>query len=258
MGERTSYAPGTFSWTDLSIPDQAAAATFYSGLFGWGLEELPMGEGAIYLMANLGGARVAAISPQPQQQREAGAPPSWNSYISVESADESAARAGEVGGTVHAGPFDVFEAGRMAIVQDPQGAFFAIWEARENIGAGRVNEHGALCWNELYSPDIEASARFYGDLFGWTTAAMEGAPMPYQVVSTAAGSSNGGITTMEGVPPHWLVYFGTDDIDASVAQAGELGGQTVNGPMDIGVGKVAVMRDPQGAMFALYAGRFDD
>lgn len=258
MGQRTSYTPGTFCWTDLTTPDQDQAKSFYSSLFGWEAEDMPMGEGIYYSMQRSGGRLVAAISPQPEQQRDAGAPPMWNSYISVEDADASLERAQELGANVHAGAFDVFDSGRMGVVQDPQGAFFSVWQAGTHFGAELVNAHGALSWDELYTPDIEASDRFYSALFGWKTQAMEGMEMPYRVIQTQAGRSNGGITTMEGVPPAWLVYFGSDDIERSVAQAGELGAETRMGPMDIGAGKIAVLTDPQGATFALFAGHFED
>src|SRR5947209_15487197 len=124
MGERTSYSPGAFSWTDLTTPDQDGAKRFYVELFGWEAEDQDIGQGMTYSMMKLGGRDVAAISPQPQQQRDAGAPPVWNSYITVESADDALARAGELGATVHAQAFDVFDVGRMGVVQDPQGAFF--------------------------------------------------------------------------------------------------------------------------------------
>lgn len=146
----------------------------------------------------------------------------------------------------------------MGVVQDPQGSFFAVWEARDHFGAQLVNQHGALSWNELYTSDLDASARFYGDLLGWEIETMEGFPMPYRTIKTAAGTGNGGITTMEGVPQVWLVYFGTDDMDASVAKLTELGGQTRMGPMDIGVGTIAVATDTVGATFALFAGHMDD
>src|ERR1700740_3460182 len=102
MGERTQYTPGTFSWTDLNTTDQDAAKDFYTALCGWEITDMPAGEGIVYSMAAIDGKWVAAISPQPQQQREAGAPPSWNSYVTVESVDDAAARAQELGATVHA------------------------------------------------------------------------------------------------------------------------------------------------------------
>jgi predicted enzyme related to lactoylglutathione lyase len=136
MGERTKYTPGTFSWTDLNTTDQEAAKTFYTGLFGWSYDDAPVGDDVYDSMASIDGKMVAAISPQPQQQREAGAPPAWNSYITVDSADQTLARAAELGATVHAQAFDVMDAGRMGVVQDPQGAWFLVWEPKQHIGAG--------------------------------------------------------------------------------------------------------------------------
>jgi predicted enzyme related to lactoylglutathione lyase len=130
MSERTKYAPGTFSWADVTTTDPAAAKAFYSALFGWEAEDIPVGDGVFYSMMRLEGHDVAAISPQPQPQREAGVPPVWNSYITVDSADAAADSATQLGATVHAPPFDVMEAGRMAVIQDPQGAFFMVWEPR--------------------------------------------------------------------------------------------------------------------------------
>jgi predicted enzyme related to lactoylglutathione lyase len=258
MGERTEYTPGTFSWTDLSTTDQDAAKAFYSGLFGWEADDRPVGDGIVYSMMLLDGKAVAAISPQPQQQRDAGVPPTWNSYVRVESADASAERAAELGANVHAPPFDVMDAGRMAVIQDPQGAFFMIWQPKENIGASLVNAPGALCWNELASPDLEASASFYSGLFGWELQQFEGSPEPYLVIMNR-GRANGGIRPLAppGTPPHWLAYFGIDDIDAGLAKVRELGGSVLAGPIDIGIAKVGVVQDPQGAVFALYAGELE-
>jgi predicted enzyme related to lactoylglutathione lyase len=260
MGERTKYAPGTFSWADLTTTDQDAAKQFYTALFGWDVTDNPVGDEMVYSMMSIDGKNVSAISPQPQQQREAGVPPMWNSYITVEDADAAAARAGELGATVHAPPFEVMDVGRMAVIQDPQGAFFELWEPKTTIGAGFVNAHGALCWNELASPDTDASAKFYGDLFGWTSSSMDFGGQPYTVVAVGA-SSNGGIRAPMSPqePPHWLVYFGIDDIDAGVAKASELGGKVLAPPMDIGEGnRIAILQDPQGAVFALYSGMFED
>ncbi len=260
MGERMTYTPGTFSWTDLNATDQEAAKAFYTGLFGWEITDMPAGEGVMYSMAAIDGKWVAAISPQPQQQREAGVPPAWNSYITVESVDDTAARARELGATVHAEPFDVLQAGRMAVVQDPQGAWFLLWQPKDHIGAGLVNAPGALSWNELATPDLDGSATFYADLLGWTVTPVEGAEPPYRVVRTADGHNNGGMRPPQppGVPPHWLVYFATSDIESSAAKAGELGGNVLLPPTDIGIATIAVVQDPQGAVFALYAGALED
>ena len=257
MGERTTYTAGTFSWADVSTTDQEAAKTFYSGLFGWQAEDLPVDENTSYSMMRLDGKDVAAISPQQQQQRDAGVPPMWNSYVTVDSADAAADKAGQLGATVHAGPFDVMEAGRMAVIQDPQGAFFMVWEPRQNIGAGLVNAPGALAWNELASPDVDASAAFYGDLFGWTTDTFEESPQRYEIIKNQ-GRSNGGIRELgdQPAPPHWLVYFGIDNIDSGLSKVEELGGSKMIGPMDIGIAKIGVVQDPQGAAFAIYDGQF--
>ncbi len=260
MGERTNYTPGTFSWTDLTTTDQEAAKTFYGALFGWEATDLPVGENVYYSMARIDDKDVAAISPQPQQQREAGAPPTWNSYITVESADEALERAAQLGATIHAPGFDVMDVGRMGVVQDPQGAYFLVWEPKTHIGASLVNAPGALSWNELATTDMDASAHFYGDLFGWKVAPMEGAEMPYMTIQNQDGHGNGGIRPVmpPDIPPHWLVYFGTEDTEASAREASELGGSVLVGSTDIGVGTIAVVRDPQGAVFALYSGHFDE
>ncbi len=260
MGTRTSYTPGTFSWTDLTTPDQESAKRFYGSLFGWDADDQPIGEGVVYSMMKLGGQDVAAISPQPQQQRDAGAPPLWNSYISVESADDALARAEQLGATVHAPAFDVFDVGRMGVVQDPGGAFFLVWEPKSHIGASLVNAPGALSWNELHTSDLDAADAFYSRLFGWTIEPFPG-DVPYRIIKGTDGRSNGGMTSMmaPGAPPSWLVYFGADDADASVVRIGELGGSTLMPPMDLGPGlRIAVVQDPGGAVFALYSGRFDE
>jgi predicted enzyme related to lactoylglutathione lyase len=258
MAERTQYAPGTFSWTDLSTTDQEGAKKFYGELFGWDADDQPVGDGMTYSMMNIGGKPVAGISLQNEMQRESGAPPAWNSYVTVESADAAADRAKKLGANVIAPPFDVMDVGRMAVIQDPQGGFFMVWEPKLHIGASIVNANGALSWNELATADLDASAEFYKELFGWQAEPFEGMDFPYRIIQNA-GSGNGGMRpSQENEPTYWLVYFGTDDIDASLAKATDLGGTAMMGPMDIGIGKIAVLQDPQGAVFALFAGDFGD
>lgn len=261
MAVRTRFTPGTFSWTDLTTSDPASAKEFYGSLFGWQADDQPVSEGVYYSMMKLEGQDVAAISPQPEQQRDAGAPPTWNSYITVQSADDALRRAEQLGATVHARAFDVFDAGRMGVAQDPQGAFFLVWEPRRQIGASLVNAPGALSWNELATPDLDAAESFYGELFGWTTEPLPESPVPYRVIKNADGHTNGGMSSMAapGTPPYWLVYFGAESADATLANVGERGGSTVMEPTDIGPsGRIAVAQDPQGAVFALYSGRFED
>lgn len=257
MGERTSHAPGTFSWTDLATTDQDGAKAFYGALMGWEANDIPVGDGVVYSMMQREGKEVAAISSQQQQQREMGVPPAWNSYVTVDSAADTAARAAELGATVIAPAFDVMQAGRMAVVQDPQGAFFSVWEPREHFGASLVNAHGALAWNELNSPDLDASQKFYEQLFGWQAAQFEGSPEPYLAIKNGE-ANNGGIRPLPpGMPPNWLVYFGIDDLDQALAQVKELDGVVHAGPIDIGIARIGVAQDPQGATFALYCGALE-
>jgi uncharacterized protein len=259
MGERTEYTPGTFCWVELTTTDQDAAKRFYGGLLGWEADDRPVGEGGyVYSMMQVDGSNVGAIATQPDQQREAGVPPMWNSYVSVASADATAERAKELGATVHAPPFDVMDVGRMAVIQDPQGAHFEVWEPKAHFGAALVNAPGALVWNELNSPDLDASSAFYSGLFGWTVVPFEGTPEPY--LSIKNGDANaGGIRPLApgGAPPHWLVYFGVEELDAALARVEALGGAKLAGPIDIQVAKIAVVKDPQGAVFALYAGELE-
>jgi uncharacterized protein len=257
MGERTEHPPGTFSWVDLSTTDQDGAKAFYTALFGWEVDDRPAGEGVIYSLMKQQGKEVAAIAPQPQAQRDAGVPALWNSYITVESADAAAERITAAGGTLHAPPFDVLDVGRMAVAHDPQGAFFMVWEPRTTIGAQLVNAPGALAWNELATPDLDASRAFYGEVFGWEMDAADN-PMNYSMVTNGGRMNGGARPPQQGEPPHWLVYFGTDDVDATLRRAQELGGGVLAGPVEIGVGRMGVVRDPQGAVFAVFAGDFDD
>jgi len=258
MGERTAYRPGTFCWADVTTTDQEGAKAFYGGLFGWEAEDMPVGDGSFYSMMRLGETTVAAIARQPPQQREAGVPPMWNSYVSVESADAAADKAKDLGGAVHAGPFDVMEAGRMAVIQDPQGAFVLAWQPHKHFGAELVNAPGALSWNELGTTDLEAAGSFYGGLFGWTTEPFGDGPAPYMTIKNG-DAYNGGMRELDsdGTPPHWLVYFGTDDVEATLANVEKLGGQKLSGPIDMQTAKIGIARDPQGAVFALYAGQFE-
>ncbi len=273
MGDRTGYTPGTFCWTELTTTDQAGAKAFYGGLLGWEADDRPVGDGGyVYSMMQRDGKPVAAIAMQPDrsretlasgenprfdQQRESGVPPMWNSYISVESADATAERAKELGATVHAPPFDVMDVGRMAVIQDPQGAHFELWEPKAHFGAALVNAPGAPVWNELGTTDLDAAGAFYGSLFGWTVAPFEGSPEPYLSIKNGDANAGGMRAATPGAPPFWLAYFGVEDLDAALAKVGELGGAVHAGPIDISIAKIAIVADPQGAVFALYDGELE-
>ncbi len=268
MGKRTSYQPGTFSWMDLATTDPEAAKTFYSRLFGWEAEDMPVPGGGTYSMMRLDGDNVAAIAAMQEQQREAGIPPFWFSYITVASADETAAAVKEAGGSIHAEPFDVMDAGRMAVVVDPTGAHFGIWEPGENIGAGRVNDPGCLTANELSTNDVAKAIEFYEQIFGWKVEPVDtqGAP-PYWMIGHdgAAEGRNGGMRELSpeqaeaGAPPHWLPYFTVESADGTIEATKSDGGDLAFGPMDLPTGaRIAVLHDPQGAVFAIFEGEVDD
>jgi len=254
MGERSRYAPNTFCWTDLTTTDPAAAEAFYGELLGWRAADRPPGEGYGIMLRD--GHAVAGIAPQRPEQAEAGATPAWTSYVAVADADLLARRAQGLGAARIVPGTDVV-GGRMAVLEDPQGAVLALWQAREQIGATLVNAPGAMTWNELASPTPEDSAAFYRNLFGWTIASASLSHQRYLAVRNG-GANNGGIREATGAePPHWLVYFGTDDLAGALETSDRLGGALVAGPIDIRIAMVAIMRDPQGATFALYDGAME-
>jgi predicted enzyme related to lactoylglutathione lyase len=206
MGERTSHSPGTISWSDLGTSDPDAAKSFYSSLFGWEQDDMPIPDGGTYTMLRKDGKDAAALSAAQE-----GMPTVWNTYVTVESANNAAAKAGELGATVIAEPFDVMDAGRMAVIADPTGAVFCVWEPGQNIGAEIVNGPGALTFSQLNTADPDRAIEFYSGLFGWGSEPVEGGNMPYWALSNGERMA-GGIMEMPadmGAPPHWLNYFGS-------------------------------------------------
>src|SRR5512139_4298353 len=164
MAERSRYEPGIPSWVDLSSQDPKAAAAFYEHLFGWAADWDPRPEAGGYGQFRLRGKAVAGIGPTFGE----GMPSVWNTYIATEDAAATAARVRDAGGLVIMEPMQIFDAGTMAVFQDPTGGFFSAWQADQHIGAELVNESGTLCWNELASRDLEAAKAFYPAVFGWS------------------------------------------------------------------------------------------
>jgi predicted enzyme related to lactoylglutathione lyase len=263
MGERSSYPHGTFCWADLSTPDPAGAKAFYGALFGWDGEDVPVGEGATYTMLRLEGRDAAGLYAQPEDQRAQRVPPNWLSHVSVTDVDAVAARVPELGGTEVAAPFEVMEAGRMALAADPTGAVFALWQPGAHVGAAVVNAPGALSLNQLNTDDPERAATFYAELLGWDVARQEtggetGETDLWGIFND--GRLNGGMMRLPpdaGAPPHWLVYFGADEVNDALARARELGGAALVPATAVPGGHIGIARDPQGAVFAVFAGRFD-
>ncbi len=272
MPERDGYIPGVPCWIDTNQPDPEAARAFYGGLFGWEFEDMmPDGSESVYLVGRIRGGDVAAVSTIPE-----GAPPMamWNTYVWVESADETATRARAAGGAVVAAPFDVLDAGRMAVLADPEGAVFCAWQAKNHKGAEVVNEHGSLNFNGLATRDPEAAQAFYGAVFGWETLTLPGGPMwtlpgygdhleetspglrdqmaqmgaPERFIDVVA-SLDPIAPDDSATPAHWSVTFGVDDVGAIAAKASELGGEVLAGPVDAPWTRIAVIKDPNGATF---------
>jgi predicted enzyme related to lactoylglutathione lyase len=261
MPQFTQHAPGTFAWPELATTDQTGAVAFYGSLFGWTVNELSIGPNDTYSLLQLNGNEVGAAYTMREDERKMNIPPHWNNYIAVKDVNEATVRARELGAQVLAEPFDVMDAGRMSVLMDPTGAVFQLWQAGRSIGATTLGEPGALCWTELTTSDPAAAENFYVALLGWTPKhSGEGSPMPYTEF-TVEGADRASVGMMAkpphlpaGMPSFWLPYFMVSDVDAIVATAASLGGTTHFGPQDIpGTGRFAVVADPQGAAFAVFA-----
>lgn len=255
MQESTQYAPGTFCWVELATTDGEAAKKFYTELFGWTFTDSPIGPGMVYTMLKLDGKNDGALYKMPEEMTTQGIPPNWLSYVSVKSADETADKAKSLGGKLMKEPFDVFDVGRMSVIQDPTGAVFAIWQAGTHSGAGIYNVPNSLCWNELATPDTAKAGEFYTGLFGWGKDVKEMGEMAYTSFINGdrpAGGMYKPTPEMGEIPPNWLAYFAVSDTDAKVSKAKELGATIIVPPMDIPeVGRFAVIQDPQGAVFGI-------
>jgi len=251
MPERTQYAPGTPSWTDLQTSDPVAAKSFYAALFGWEYDDRLAGHDAdgneaVYSMATKNGKHVAAIASLPMP----GVPPHWNTYVTVADVDATAAQVPGAGGTVLMGPFDVVDAGRMAVIADPTGAMLCLWKAKDHIGASLVNEHGTLSWEEVMTPDVSAATAFYAKIFGWEAVPVDAGGMDYTELKLDGRGIGGAMKLpMPGMPPAWGIYFAVDDADKAAEVAAANGGTVLQPPTDIPPGRMAVVADPAGAMF---------
>jgi predicted enzyme related to lactoylglutathione lyase len=269
MAERDGYIPGVPCWIDTSQPDPEAAVAFYGDLFGWDFEDvMPPGSDGQYFIARIRDGDVAAVT-----SIRAGAPPTatWNTYVWVASADESASTIRRSGGEVVVEPFDVLDSGRMAVCTDPDGAPFCLWEAKQHKGARIVNEHGSLNFNVLNTRAPEAAKSFYGWVFGWQTLQLEGGfemwtlpgygdhlerddPGLRERIAELDAHTGFEDVVASLVPSaddrsYWGVTFAVDDADAIADRATALGGKVLAGPFDAPWVRMAVIADPQGATF---------
>lgn len=274
MLERDGYLPGVPCWVDTSQPDPEAAVAFYRGLFGWEFNDvMPADSPGRYFMASLRGGDVAAVGSQSQDGPGMAA---WNTYVWVESADAAVAKVRDAGGRVVTDPFDVMDAGRMAVVMDPEGAAFCVWQAKRHKGARIVNQPGSLNFNSLNIRDVEGAKAFYRSVFGWETLRLDGDVEMWRLAGYGdflaqsdpelrqrqadSGAAPEGfadvVATLNpiaddqpGVRPHWSVTFGVDDADATARRAAELGGRVEVAPFDAPWVRMTVITDPQGATF---------
>lgn len=261
MPEVTSHAPGTPSWAELDTTDEIGAIAFYSALFGWQDDPQEITPGWYYHMQRLNGLEAASIYRQSDEELAQNVPPHWNIYFTVVNVDESVAAVTRNGGTVAFGPMDVFEAGRMAMCQDPQGAFFAIWQPNQHIGARIKDEAGAMTWSELLTTDRDAGIEFYVKALG-----MERGEVIESINYAFVNADGNGVAGVVQItpeigefPPHWSVYFATDDTNETVAKAESLGATVYLPPTDIvpvegqpPIGRFASLGDPQGASFSVF------
>lgn len=248
MPQVTSHPSGSFCWVELGTTDIQAARSFYTALFGWTVNEIPMGEYGVYAIFQKDGRDCAAGYQLMANQQ--GVPPNWTSYIAVADTDAAVEKAKGLGAAVVAEPMDVFDSGRMAVLSDPQGAVFAVWQAKNHIGVQIRDEPDTLCWNELQARDVDAAKQFYPALFPWRTK-----ETPEYTEWHLGENAVGGMLPSQWppeVPSVWLPYFAVTGCDEAVAKAASLGGSTIVPPMDIpNVGRFAVLSDPQGAVFAV-------
>ena len=259
MYKVTKYPHGTFSWADGSSTDANKAKEFYVGLFGWEKDEVPMGDGTTYTMFMQDDVSVAGFGHMPKEMKDQGIPSHWNNYITVDDVDAMMQKVKDNGGQVIAEPFDVFESGRMAVIQDPTGATVSLWQAKNHIGAGMVNAPGAMLWNELATRDVDKAKDFYGKVMGWE---FESDERGYVMIKNK-GRMNGGMLKMDekwgDAPPNWSVYFNISDLDKALEKVPELGGNVIMGKTSAGeVGEFAIISDPAGGMITIMQAKMID
>lgn len=251
MTGRTNADEGRPVWVELTSSDPAGSRDFYGRLFGWDIEVTADPQYGGYSMARLDGDDVAGIGPQQQP----GKPTAWGVYIGTSDVDALADTVTRAGGTVVAPPFDVGDQGRMAVFQDPAGAFISAWQAGQmrTFGSGRANTFG---WAELNARGLDAAVPFYRDVFGWTERTSDlGTDQLYAEFLQDGESVAGAVAIQPGtpteVPSHWAVYFGVDDVDEAHARALAAGAQELVPPEDFPGGRFSLVSDPQGGSFGL-------
>ncbi|MCS7481184.1 VOC family protein [Umezawaea endophytica] len=243
----TAWPAGTPAWADLGA-DVDKAKEFYSGLFGWEVEQLEPAEMG-YWSAKLGGRKVVGLGVQ----QDTSQPPSWTTYLATDDVDATAAKVRTAGGQVLVEPSDVLGQGRMAIALDPAGAVFGLWQSGEHTGAQIANEPGAVAWSEHMSHDFEGSKKFYAEVFGFAYDDLSSGDFQYSAASLGDQAVAGIGGAFAEAPSSWVTYFSVADTDAAVARISELGGHVILPPSDSPYGRSALVSDDQGTVFAVIA-----
>ena len=256
MANIDHFPPGSFCWFELGTSDLDAAKKFYMSLFGWGVNDMPMGPDMVYSMFSLDGRMPGAAYKLMPEMVQAGVPPHWAIYVASENVDASTEKAKAAGGSVIKGPFDVFDVGRMSVVRDPTGAVFQIWQEKRPEANGIAGVPGTVCWADLSTRDVDTAAKFYSAVFGWHIGPGENDSSGYLHIKNG-DQFIGGIPPAHmmpsNVPPHWMLYFLVDDVDQSTSRVTEMGGKVFMPPMTMEkVGRMSVVADGQGAAFSLF------
>ena len=250
--------PGKFFWYDVMTTDTKAARQFYCDVVGWSAQDSPA-PGMDYTVFMVGERGVAGLLPIPEDARNAGVPPIWMGYVSVDDVDEAVVRIEREGGKVHRPPMEVPGIIRFAVVADPEGAGFIIAKGLVADPPAELapGTPGTVGWHELYATDGESAFGFYERMFGWTKGdAMDMGPMgKYQLFATGGENVGGMMTKPPAIPaPFWTYYFNVPAIDAAAQRVTSGGGKILNGPMQVpGDLWIVNCMDPQGAGFALVA-----
>jgi len=256
MANIETHAPGSFCWFELATTDQNAAKKFYTSLFGWAVDDSPIGPDDFYSMFKLDGRNTGAAYTMRKEQRAQGVPPNWMLYISVADADQAVSKAAQLGATVLAPAFDVLDVGRMAVIQDPTGAIFSVWQPRKHQGVTIGGVDNTVCWADLSTTDPERASNFYSALFGWEMMKDPKDSSGYIHIKNGEDFV-GGIPPAEHrnpqAPPHWILYFQVASTEAATQKATQLGGKVLMPPrMMENVGTWSIIADPQGAVFSLF------
>jgi predicted enzyme related to lactoylglutathione lyase len=258
---RKTYPAGVPCWVEVLAPDARAAVDFYRGLFGWeSAGPGPMPDGGEYFVARIDGDDVAGIATLPSTGV---AEPAWTTYVCVDELDATARRAVDAGGRVIVAPLDAPPAGRLAIVEDPTGATFGLWQPHARAGAQRVNEPSAWAMSALRTRDLRRATAFYADVFGWNAEPFAAGPEPaalFRLPGYVGGTPQQPVprdvvaVVLEGADiaiAYWSADFWIDDVEAAVERVVRLGGSVVAPPFDVVVFRRAVVTDPAGAVFTI-------